>query len=38
LKNRLCPVSYFTEHLMGAFEKSPWKNDLNHEYSSLLIR
>jgi hypothetical protein len=28
----------FTEHLVGALEKSPRENDLNQEPSSLLIR
>jgi hypothetical protein len=26
---------YYTEQLVGAFEKSPWESNLNHEYSSL---
>jgi hypothetical protein len=34
----LYPHMYFTEHLMGAFEKSPQKSNLNHESSSLLVR
>jgi hypothetical protein len=34
----LYPYKYFTEHLMVVFEKSPRKNDLNHETSSLLIQ
>jgi hypothetical protein len=33
-KNSLCPHRYFTKHLVGAFEKSPRKTDLNHETSS----
>jgi hypothetical protein len=37
-KNNLYPHRYFTEHLMDAFEKSPWESDLNHKFSSLLIR
>jgi hypothetical protein len=37
-KNSLCPHRLFTEHLVDVFEKSPWKSDLNHESSSLLIR
>jgi hypothetical protein len=35
-KNSLYPHSYFTEHLVRVFEKSPRENDLNHESSSLL--
>jgi hypothetical protein len=30
-KNSLYPHSHFTEHLVGAFEKSPRKSNLNHE-------
>jgi hypothetical protein len=37
-KNRLYPLSYFTEHLMDALRKSPQKSDLNHESLSLLIQ
>jgi hypothetical protein len=37
-KNSLYPHRYFTEHLVGAFEKSPRESDLNHKSSSLLIR
>jgi hypothetical protein len=29
---------HFTEHLVGAFGKSPWENNLIHETLSLLIR
>jgi hypothetical protein len=37
-KNSLYPHSHFTEHLIDAFKKSPRKNDLNYELSSLLNR
>jgi hypothetical protein len=37
-KNSLYPHRHFTEHLVGAFRKSPWESDLNHETSSFLIR
>jgi hypothetical protein len=37
-KNSLYPHSYFTEHLVGAFEKLPWESDLNHAPWSLLDR
>jgi hypothetical protein len=37
-KNSLYPHRHFTEHLVDAFGKSPWKSDLNHESSSLLIQ
>jgi hypothetical protein len=37
-KNSLYTHSHFTEHLVCAFEKPPWKNNLNHESLSLLIR
>jgi hypothetical protein len=36
-KNSLYPHSHFTEHLIGAFEKSLRESDLNQESSSLLI-
>jgi hypothetical protein len=34
-KNSLCPHSHFIEHLVGAFKKSSWESNLNHESSSL---
>jgi hypothetical protein len=37
-KNSLYTHMNFTEHLVGALEKSPQENDLNQEPSSLLIR
>jgi hypothetical protein len=37
-KNNLYPHRHFTEHLVGAFGKSPRESDLNQELSSLLIR
>jgi hypothetical protein len=37
-KNSLYSHSHFTEHLVGAFGKSPRKSNLNHKSSSLLIR
>jgi hypothetical protein len=37
-KSSLDPHKHFTEHLVGVFKKSPRKNDMNHESSSLLIR
>jgi hypothetical protein len=37
-KNSLYPHSHFTEHLLDAYGKSPWEHNLNHEFSSLLIR
>jgi hypothetical protein len=37
-KNSLYPLRYFTEHLVGVFRKLPRENDLDHEFSSLLIR
>jgi hypothetical protein len=32
-KNNLYPQKHFTEHLMDAFKKPPWKSDLNHKTS-----
>jgi hypothetical protein len=37
-KNSLYPHRYFIEHLVDVFKKSPWKNNLNQESSSLLIK
>jgi hypothetical protein len=37
-KNNLSPLRYFTEHLVGVFEKLPRGNDLDHKSSRLLIR
>jgi hypothetical protein len=37
-KNSLCPLSHFTEHLVGVFRKSPLKYNLNYKTSSFLIR
>jgi hypothetical protein len=37
-KNSLYHHKHFTEHLVDAFRKSPRKNNLNQEPSSLLIR
>jgi hypothetical protein len=36
-KNSLSPLSHFTEHLVGVFEKLPRKNDLDHEFLRLSI-
>jgi hypothetical protein len=33
-RNSLYPHMHFTEHLVGAFRKSPRENDLNKEPSS----
>jgi hypothetical protein len=35
-KNNLYPHRHFTKHLMNAFRKPPWENNLNHETLSLL--
>jgi hypothetical protein len=37
-KNNLYLHRHFTEHLVDAFRKPPWKSNLNHEFSSFLIR
>jgi hypothetical protein len=37
-KNSLYPHRHFTEHLVGAFGKSPQESDLNNESLSLLNR
>jgi hypothetical protein len=37
-KNSLYPHRHFTKQLVGAFEKSPRKSNLNHKSSSLLDR
>jgi hypothetical protein len=37
-KNSLYAHRYFTEQLVDVFKKLPWESDLNHEFSSLLIR
>jgi hypothetical protein len=37
-ENSLSPLGYFTEHLVGVFEKLPPENNLDHETSSLSIR
>jgi hypothetical protein len=34
-KNSLYPLRHFTEHMVNVFRKLPWKNDLDHESSSL---
>jgi hypothetical protein len=38
LKTSFYPYRHFTEHLVDAFEKSPWDSDLNHKTSSFSIR
>jgi hypothetical protein len=35
-KSSIYPHSHFIEHMLDAFEKSPWKNDLMHGSSSFL--
>jgi hypothetical protein len=37
-KNSLSPLRHFTEQLVGVFGKLPRENDLDHEFSKLLIR
>jgi hypothetical protein len=37
-KNNLYPHNHFTEHLVNAFKKSPWENNLNQKFLSLLDR
>jgi hypothetical protein len=37
-KNSLYPHMHFTEHLVDVFRKSLRESDLNHKFSSLLIR